>query len=225
MRKITHNSGRISRKYRYINQDVPTASFNRISLRAHHRDDQEIPYHTRNDTELINSLLQARTTNEVEFTLKNILMSHDSKIAEAELNGRNKIGDIDAIVEMEDIPFSRLSLNATAATLRRMAHISVFEARSEATTLHSQKSNVSGNNLKLQKTIIAHLLEAIGVKLMSHQSSILPSALQQTPIVEEYPGVFPLCDILQALAVLAPNHATKEKMRPFAILVVEFLNT
>ena len=230
--KFTQNVGRISRKYRYMDREVPTASFSRISLRTSHRDDQEIPYHTSNDTELINSLLQARTTKEVENMLKIFLFSHQSKIETPNLDGCNEIGGIDADVEKKDIPLSHLSLNATAATLRRMAHISVFEARSEASNFHLQKRNAnaktaiaSGTHLKLRKKIIADLLEAIGIKLMSHRSFIPPSALQHTPNVEEYPGVFPLCDILQALAVLAPNDTTKEKMRPFAILVVEFLNT
>jgi hypothetical protein len=189
------------------------------------QEDRDISDLARNDSELVNSLIRARTTKEVEITLKKALSSKYVKIKDAsqlDLDETEQTGDTDVDTDAVDIPFSCLSLNATAATLRRMAHISVFEARSKVTA-----TPTSGNHLNLQKKLIANLLEAVGIKLMSHRSSLAPSSLQQIPKLQKhpYPGVYPLSDILQALAVLAPNDATKEKMRPFAILVVEFLNT
>jgi hypothetical protein len=180
-----------------------------------------------NDSELIQTLIQAKTTLEIDLTLRRALYDECVDVDDEEVN-------------LMGIPFSRLSLNATAATLRRMAHISVLEARTElaknnrrGTILNtSNNSNVntdtavSENSVRLQKKIISNLLEAVGIKLMSHRSALSPSSKSSTSTItqiqkeQELPGVFPLSDVLQALAVLAP----KGKMRPFAILVVEFLN-
>jgi len=224
--KTIYNRGRIIRGRQEINQHRPIASFSRISLLYSNQEDQEISDLARNDSELVNSLIRAKNTKEVESTLKKALSSNNVKNMDASqpyLDETNQTGDSDVDVDTVGIPLSRLSLNATAATLRRMAHISVFEARLEVTTDHEYVRNE--NTTKLQKKMIANLLEAIGIKLMSHRSSLSPSALKRTPDLQKHPGVYPLSDVLQALAVLAPNDATKEKMRPFAILVVEFLNT
>ena len=203
------------------------ASFSRISLLNYGQEDRDFSNLARNDSELVTSLIQARTTKEVEITLKNALSSKYVKIKDASQlypdETEQTVDDTDVDTDAVDIPFSCFSLNATAATLRRMAHISVVEARSKVTA-----TPTSANHLKLQKKLIASLLEAVGIKLMSHRSSLAPSALQQNkPKLQKqsYPGVYPLSDILQALAVLAPNDAKKEKMRPFAVLVVEFLET
>ena len=170
---------------RKINQHRPTASFSRISLLNYGQEDRDISDLARNDSELVNSLIRARTTKEVEITLKKALSSKYVKIKDAsqlDLDETEQTGDTDVDTDAVDIPFSCLSLNATAATLRRMAHISVFEARSKVTA-----TPTSGNHLNLQKKLIANLLEAVGIKLMSHRSSLAPSSLQQIPKLQKHP--------------------------------------
>ena len=214
-------------------QTSSTASFSKSSLLFSDQEDQDLSDLARNDSELVDSLIRARTTKDVEITLKKALTpKFVDKIDDSQmkLDETNEIVDLDA--DTGDIPYSRLSLNATAATLRRMAHITVLEARAELANSHRHTNvrltatkSMPYNRSKMQKKMIANLLEAIGIKLMSHSSSLSPSGLNHVPDVRDHPGVYPLSDVLQALAVLAPNDAKKEKMRPFAILVVEFLNT
>jgi hypothetical protein len=220
----------ISRQSNYLVRTRPAsaaASFSRSRSSLLFSDQQVSDDPAINDSELIQTLIQAKTTLEIDLTLRRALYDEHVDVDDEEVN-------------LMGIPFSRLSLNATAATLRRMAHISVLEARTElaknnrrGTILNtSNNSNVntdtavSENSVRLQKKIISNLLEAVGIKLMSHRSALSPSSKSSTSTItqiqkeQELPGVFPLSDVLQALAVLAP----KGKMRPFAILVVEFLN-
>ncbi|MGK3735947.1 MAG: hypothetical protein ACI90V_002788 [Bacillariaceae sp.] len=221
---------KISGLSNYLIQTRPAsaaASFSRSRSSLLFSDQQVSDPLAINDSELIQTLIQAKTTLEIDLTLRRALYDECVDVDDEEVN-------------LMGIPFSRLSLNATAATLRRMAHISVLEARTElaknnrrGTILNtSNNSNVntdtavSENSVRLQKKIISNLLEAVGIKLMSHRSALSPSSKSSTSTItqiqkeQELPGVFPLSDVLQALAVLAP----KGKMRPFAILVVEFLN-
>jgi len=232
-----HRSIRLSRTAQL--RPTSTASFSKSSLLFSDQEDQEIPSlgMNMNDSELINSLIRAQTTREVEITLKESLSSgpiESVDVLPTNFDGVKQNIERDDESDTGGIPFSRLSLNATAATLRRMAHISVFEARSELSNSGEDHDGnqiagaTSGSRSRLRKEIIASLLEAIGMKLMSHRSSLSRSkaASQQTNGGSQgHPGVYPLSDVLQALAVLAPDDHTKKKMKPFAILVVEFLNT
>lgn len=226
----------ISRQSNYLARTRPAsaaASFSRSRSSLLFSDQQVSDDPAINDSELIQTLIQAKTTLEIDLTLRRALYDEHVDVDDEEVN-------------LMGIPFSRLSLNATAATLRRMAHISVLEARTELAKenrgeiiINTSSSNnvntavVSENSVRLQKQIISNLLEAVGIKLMSHRSALSPSSKSSKSSTstiphiqkeQELPGVFPLSDVLQALAVLAPNSTTKGKMRPFAILVVEFLN-
>eukprot|EP00536_Pseudo-nitzschia_multiseries_P000709 jgi/Psemu1/179380/e_gw1.9.72.1 len=231
-----HRSIRLSNSAHF--RPTSTASFSKSSLLFSDQEDQEIPSLEVNDSELINSLIRARTTREVEITLKKSLPTSPEDFMDfhsTSFDGvkQNTVYSDDNGSDTGGISFSRLSLNATAATLRRMAHISVFEARAEL--LNGNEYNIGSEALdgtpasrsQLQKKIIASLLEAIGIKLMSHRSSLSPSksTSQEIHDPQERPGVYPLSDVLQALAVLAPDDYTKGKMKPFAILIVGFLNT
>jgi len=229
-------------------RSASTASFCRNSLLIlnHQVSDLAIDY-----SELTHSLLKANTTQEVDVTLRRALLPQTIKekanVSSSEVFIVYQYVEVDdEEVNLVDIPFSRLSLNATAAILRRMAHISVLESRMElaknrrygyydgSTTdiiLDSgHESKISGNSLRLQRKMISNLLEATGIKLMSHRlfsstsSSKSSSFPKNTQNEQALPGVYPLSDILQALAVLSNNSITKGKMRPFAILVVKFLN-
>lgn len=228
--KDVNYRGQTGRGRQEIFKKPYTVSAGRINLLYSYQEDQEISTFAKNDSKLVNSLIRARTTKEVEITLKEALASIHAKgmgVSEVNLDGSNQ-----TVVETLGIPFSSLSLNATAAALRRMAHISVIEARSEAAIDHNYWSDknrtltaTSGDRLKSQKKMIANLIEATEIKLMSHRSMLTPSESHQTSSLQEHPGVYPLSDVLQALAVLAADDATKEKMKPFANLVVKFLNT
>mmetsp|Transcript_28417 Transcript_28417/g.59530 ORF Transcript_28417/g.59530 Transcript_28417/m.59530 type:complete len:952 (+) Transcript_28417:98-2953(+) len=241
--KVTHYSGgRIIRGNRSIQLSNPgqlrptsTASFSKSSLLFSDQEDQEVPNLAINDSDLINSLIRARTTREVEITLRKSLplkTIDNVDFFPASVDGVKQTNHCDEDNDTGEISFSSLSLNATAATLRRMAHISIFEARSELVNNneykneeHKTMNGASENRTKLQKKMIASLLEAIGIKLMSHRSSLSPLASSSSQINDQRPGVYPLSDVLQALAVLAPDDTRKKKMKPFAILIVEFLNT
>ena len=227
--------GRIIRERRERKHHWPTASFGRLGPLYYEQKNQEIYDFARNDSALVNALIRARTTKEVEITLKKSLSPNHLKNAKPPqdcMDGNNKTNDSALDADDVGISYSCISLNATAAALRRMAHISVHEARSEVTSGHKRMISghaiafsITENGSKIRKKMIANLLEAIGIKLMSHRSSLSPPSLRHTPDLKELPGVHPLSDVLQALAVLSPDESRIEKMRPFAILVVEFLNT
>jgi hypothetical protein len=195
------------------------------------RSDLEISDAARNDSELVKSLFRARTTEEIKITLINASPSFNAKntkVSPVYVNGKKKTGEDEVYMDTVSTQLSCLSLNATAAALRRMAHISsVYETRSGVGSSHKYISNEKMNATIMpdQKAMITNLLEAIGEKLTSRRSNLAQSRSQQTSNLQELPDVFPLSDILIALAVLANDDTTAEKMRPFAILVVEFLNS
>lgn len=227
--------GRIIRGSQERQQPRSSVSFSRLGPLYYESNNQETCDIARNDSALVNALIRARSTKEVEITLKKSLSENYLNGAKASndcVDMATKSAGIEMGVNETAIPFSCLSLNATAAALRRMAHISVLETRSGVTSdqkrIISENTtafSISENGSKARKQMIANLLEAIGVKLMSHRSSLSPSSMQQTANPQELPGVHPLSDVLQALAVLAPDEKRSKKMRPFAVLVVEFLNT
>ncbi len=212
-----------------------TISCNRLGPLSYEQRNQETYDIARNDSALVNALIRARTTKEVELTLRTSLSQNNLKGTQMSkdcFDGANQSTNNERDVEDAAIPFSCLSLNATAAALRRMAHISVLEMRSDLKSDYKRiisenttAFSISEDSSNSRKKLIANLLEAIGIKLMSHQSSLSPSSMKQTPNPQEVPGVHPLSDVLQALAVLASDDGKAEKMRPFAVLVVEFLNT
>ena len=172
----------------------------------------------RDDSELVKCLIRARTANEVKITLKKLSVPSNvknAKVSQVHMDGTSETDGNEMGAHTVGIPFSCLSLNATAAALRRTAHISVFEARSSYGNECTSNANSTETGI-----LIANLVESIGTKLISHRSSLS----QKKPHLHELPGVYPLSDILQAFAVLTPNGKMAEKLRPFVSLVVEFLN-
>jgi hypothetical protein len=234
--KVTYRTrGRIIRQTRKSHSTtigLYLSAFSKSSLLFSSLEEQEAPDLIVNDAELINSLIRARTTKDIRTTLRKSLSPHivgKTDTLKKSVDVLDHDIDDDGDSDTWDIPFSRLSLNATAATLRRMALISVFEARTEIAnsngSMNDERIAALEMRSKSQKKLIANLLEEIGVKLMSHRLSLSPSSKRQLDDPQDNPGVYPLSDVLQALAILAPNDACKEKMGPFAILVLEFLNT
>jgi len=178
------------------------------------------------DYDLIDSLILARTTKEVEIMLKKASPACNLKTSRSHvhLHNTNHSDDSGASMENGTIQFTYLTLDITAAAFRRMAHISLFEGRYEVHSSHKlmiEESTTLSTSSKLREKMVFCLFQAVVMDLKSHRSSFTS---QQTPKLQELPGVCPLAAILQALAVLANNDAKKEKVRPFAILVVEFLN-
>lgn len=206
---------------------LPRASLSRLGPLYFEQNNQETYDFARNDSALVSALIRARTTKEVEITLKKSLSPPEEVV-----DGGNKTVVTGMDAEDVTIPYSRLSLNATAAALRRMAHISVIEARAGAPSGQrlviggdTNAFSITDNNTELRRKMIANLLEAIGIKLMSHRSSLSPPSMKRTSDSKDLPGVHPLSDVLQALGVFSPDDERAEKMRPFAVLVVEFLNS
>lgn len=206
---------------------LPRASLSRLGPLYYEQNNQETYDFARNDSALVNALIRARTTKEVQITLKKSLSPPTDVV-----NSENKTVLTQVDAEDGTIPYSRLSLNATAAALRRMAHISVLEARAGVPSHQrlivggdTTAFSITENNTELRRKMIANLLEAIGMKLMSHRSSLSPPSMRKTSDQNDLPGVHPMSDVLQALGVFSPDDERAEKMRPFAVLVVEFLNS
>jgi len=187
------------------------------------------------DSELIDSIIAAKTASEVDWTLrqalegKNISLSTtdrlDTQQWQKQSNGCQQHGDDNEFVSVvkggvdNKLPFSQLSLNVSSAVLRRMAHVSVLEARSKVD--NSNDANyVSNHESVLREEMLVDLLKTLGVRLVSAHKS---SSRDQGQPQQRQLGVYPLSDILQALAVLAPNESTRQKMKPLATIVVDLL--
>ena len=178
------------------------------------------------ESKLVRCIFQTNNTQEVYITLKQVL---ESKSMNVSLSSETTIGGNQYLDADNNVSFSHLSLNASAAILRRMAHISVLESRMKVAQnfKFNDKKQSDISSTHLMKIMISDLLEVIRKKLMSYPLYSLPS-LQYTKKMNNeqstLPGLYSLSDILQALALLSHNSLSKEKMRPFAICVVEYIN-
>jgi hypothetical protein len=99
--------------------------------------------------------------------------------------------------------FEKLSLNVTAAALRRVAHVSIQESRRKQT---------DPSGLEIRKALLTNLLENIGGQIVLAHRSNDPS---------ETVGMYALADVLEALAILSKRvNNGRAHMQPMARLVV-----
>lgn len=97
------------------------------------------------DSALIQSLIRAKTTNDVEQTLRDAISNSSST----------------ASSQMDDF-FDHFSLNVSAAALRRMAHVSVMESRQKTADVETQQ---------LRTNLLTSLLDTIGSQITMARKS------------------------------------------------------
>jgi hypothetical protein len=99
--------------------------------------------------------------------------------------------------------FENLSLNVTAAALRRVAHVSIQESRRKQT---------DPSAIEIRKILLTNLLEDIGRQIVLVHRSKDPSVTV---------GIYALADVLEALAILSQRTSNgRSHMQPMARLVV-----
>ena len=99
--------------------------------------------------------------------------------------------------------FEKLSLNVTAAALRRVAHVSIQESRRKET---------DSSVIEIRKALLTDLLEDIGGQIVLVHRSNDPSVTV---------GIYALADVLEALAILSQRVSNgRSHMQPMARLVV-----
>jgi hypothetical protein len=176
------------------------------------------------DSELIRSIVAAKSTQEVDKTLRDAferIVSSEQDTGGINKNGAiatslNRTSDLlgtdgetetilclnEAGINATIAKFPQFSLNVTAAALRRLAHVSIQEARAKNSDPETQV---------LLRDLLASLLQTISGQIIWAQRSSEGSL-----------GVLALSDILQGLAVLS-NKKNLDNMQPLAKLVVEMI--
>ena len=172
------------------------------------------------DSELIKSLIAAKTTKDVDRTLRGALnikvsgkephSNDDSSLPPSTRQQREGLMD-----GRTTIPFasSGLSFNVTAAAMRRLAHVAVIESR--------QNNSSKKASQKLQKELLIPLMETIGNQIVSAKQE-----QQRQPSSSTSLGVYALADVLQALAILSHSNGSGgggQHMQPLATLVLELM--
>ena len=200
------------------------------------------------DSELIESIIQAKTTRDVDRTLRKAfstakrnnnnttttssttttsLQQHvndlfpQHEITKISVNGNDGL-EINDSKHNNKLPLSELSFNVTSNVLRRMAHVSVIEGREN---MHKDDdSNSNDDDSILRQDMLTNLLENVGIKLIMAKRSQHNQTRMTTTTRRQQIEVFSLSDILQSLVMLSPTKSSQEKMRPMATIVVDLLN-
>lgn len=189
------------------------------------------------DSDLIQSLIKVKTTRDIELTLRDALEDRAAATTDITQQYSNKNqttswqtavdhtrsflpeeNNLDHPIRSESSspPLSQLSFNVSAAALRTMARVSVWEARA---IKHKYEYDDSSTQI-LRKQLIISLLQHIGSQVALAQRA---SSSKETSL-----HIYALSDILQALAILSyePNttNETKQKyMQPLASSVVDMM--
>jgi hypothetical protein len=163
-----------------------------------------------NDSELIDSIIQAKTTREVDETLRKAFLGKNATNVRSQDEKMKRLEESLSNSSDSKLPLSELNFNVSSAILRRMAHVSFNEAR-----LKKALPNTGLENSTLREGMLVDLLQTIGEQLVTarrHPHSITVD-------------VIALSDILQAFAVFASGEgSTRDKLLPLANVAAELLD-
>jgi hypothetical protein len=168
------------------------------------------------DSQLIRSLIRAKSTRDVDRTLRDACRHNEEEqrqqeqpLPQASTPETTTIQNNATLNHHQGFP--QFSLNVTAAALRRLALVSVLEARSPM-----NENDEATQALRTQWLV--SLLKTIGsqIKLVQKSSPELSSSLL---------GVYALSDILQGLAILSGDRQERSDhyLQPLASLVMEVM--
>ncbi|KAG7347816.1 hypothetical protein IV203_016521 [Nitzschia inconspicua] len=168
-----------------------------------------------NDSEIIKSIVQAKTTREVDQRLRQAFLgTNKTSSFQPTIDSMDEQSSSETTQIHSKLPLSRLSLSVSSTLLRRMAHVSINEARAQKTQSASHATEDDG---LLREDMLFDLLKSIGAQLVTARRSLHSSTSLD---------VVAISDVLQAFAVFASSgSSTRDKLIPLATIVVELLDS
>jgi len=150
-----------------------------------------------NEKDILSSLRYANSTEEVDHALQLNCLVNDATDTSTSI----PLNESTFQITLSKIP--TFSINITAAALRKLAQLSMIEAKE-----HQNNVTMKAH----RKDLLKSLLKAIGTQVLTEDQS------------EEKIGVYALADILQGTAILASTPTgNPEAVQPFCDLVIQKL--